>query len=135
MSYRLLADGVIVLHFLFVLFVVGGGLLLFRWPKVIWFHLPCVAWGVAVEIGGWICPLTSLENEWRQMSQDSGYVTSFVEHYLLPPLYPELWFPGGVPSGGFFWLGLGVLVINGVIYRRFWRRRAESKGLVADGRF
>ncbi|MEO5364287.1 MAG: DUF2784 domain-containing protein [Magnetococcus sp. DMHC-8] len=126
MIYRYLADGVLCLHLLFVLFVLGGGWLVMRWPRLGWVHLPCVAWGVTVAFSGWICPLTRLENHWRRLGGAEGYPTSFVEHYLLPLLYPDAWWPGGFPAWGFALLGAGVLLLNGAVYlsvgRRVWHR-------------
>ncbi|MEO5328479.1 MAG: DUF2784 domain-containing protein [Magnetococcus sp. THC-1_WYH] len=117
MIYRILADGVIVVHVMFVLFVVLGGFWVIRWPWLMWVHVPSVLWGAAVEIGGWICPLTHLENFWRRMGQGAGYPGGFVEHTLLPLIYPDYWFAGGFPSWGFTMLGGGVLVVNMWVYR------------------
>jgi uncharacterized membrane protein YhhN len=89
MLYRWLADLVVVLHFGFVLFVVGGGLLALRWPRLARVHLPTAVWGVLIEFGGWLCPLTPLENWLRRRSGGAGYAGGFVEHYVLPVLYPS----------------------------------------------
>lgn len=126
MIYRLLADSVVAGHLLFVAFVVGGGFLVIWWPRLAWVHLPCALWGVAVEIGGWICPLTYLENTLRHMSQEAGYPTSFVEHYLLPLIYPDLWFPGGLPAWGFSVIGGGVLLLNLAIYTTIWQQNSST---------
>ena len=88
MFYRLLADGVVGAHFVFVLFIIFGGLLVMYWRRVIWIHLPCVVWGALNEFFGWMCPLTPLENWLRETGGKAGYQTSFVEHYILPILYP-----------------------------------------------
>lgn len=82
-------DLVVAVHLLFVVFVVIGGLLLLRWPGLIWLHLPAVAWGVFIEFSGGICPLTPLENQLRLEAGQDAYSGGFVEHYLLPILYPE----------------------------------------------
>ena len=84
-----MADLVVVVHFLFVLFVVLGGLLVLRWPRVAYFHVPAAVWGAAIELGGWICPLTPLENSLRQQAGGTGYSGGFIEHYILPVLYPS----------------------------------------------
>jgi hypothetical protein len=111
MLYRLLADAVVVLHLGFVGFVVLGGLLALRWPRVAWVHLPAAAWGAWVEFAGRICPLTPLENWLRRESGGEGYSASFVEHYLIPILYPaaltrELqWMLGGI-----------VIAVNAAVY-------------------
>jgi hypothetical protein len=113
----LLADAVVVLHFGFVLFVVLGGLLALRWPRLAWLHLPAALWGAWTEFAGWICPLTPLENWLRVRSGESGYATSFVEHYVVPVLYPaaltrELqWILGGL-----------VVAINALVYLVVLRR-------------
>jgi hypothetical protein len=71
-----------------VLFVVAGGLLVLRWPRIAWVHLPAAAWGAWVEFAGWICPLTPMENWFRQRGGQTGYTVSFVDQYVLPVLYP-----------------------------------------------
>lgn len=88
MIYRLLADGVLLLHLAFILFVVLGVFLVARWPRLIWLHLPAVAWGAFIEFTGGFCPLTPLENQLRRMGGEAGYSGSFIEHYLLPVIYP-----------------------------------------------
>ncbi|MBF0107754.1 MAG: DUF2784 domain-containing protein [Magnetococcales bacterium] len=122
MIYRLLADGVVCLHLIFVTFVLFGGMLVPRWPVVRWLHLPSVVWGMFVELAGVICPLTYLENDLRRMGREAGYATSFVEHWVLPLIYPDYWFSGGFPTWGFTVLGVVVLVFNGMIYLWVWRR-------------
>ena len=88
MLYSFLADLVVVLHFCFVLFVILGGLLVL-WKNVLaWFHIPAVLWGAAIEFLGWICPLTPLENMLRAKGGGTQYATGFVEHYIVPILYP-----------------------------------------------
>ena len=82
------ADAVVLIHFAFVLFVVFGGFLVLKWPSVMWLHLPCVAWGVWVELTGRICPLTPLENQLRMAAGLEGYSGGFIEHYIIPLLYP-----------------------------------------------
>lgn len=108
---RLLADLVVLLHVAFVLFVVLGGLLVWRWPRLAWVHLPAAAWGAWVEFAGRVCPLTPLENWLRRQGGGDAYTSSFVEHYLMPVLYPaslsrELqWVLGGL-----------VIVVNAAFY-------------------
>ncbi len=123
MIYRMFADLTVCLHLLFVLFVIFGGLLAFRWPGVAWAHVPAFLWGGGIEIGGWICPLTYLENDLRSLGATEGYSTSFVEHYLLPLLYPQLLFDGNFPDQGFLIIGITVLAVNGLIYWRLWRQQ------------
>jgi hypothetical protein len=88
MIYRLLADFVLVLHFLFIGFVVFGGLLVLRFPKIALAHIPAACWGVFIELTGGLCPLTVVEVRLRRIAGDAGYSGSFIEHYLLPIIYP-----------------------------------------------
>lgn len=120
MLFRWAADLVASLHFVFVLFVVLGGLLVVRWPRLAWLHLPAVVWGACIELLGWICPLTPLENRLRNEAGMAGYEGGFVEHYLLPVLYPE-----SLTRPIQILLGLLVLVVNVVIYG--WVVRSRSR--------
>lgn len=117
MPYALLADLVLVGHSIFILFVVLGGLLVFWRRWVIWLHIPAAIYGVLIELLGWICPLTYLENDLRQAAGGSGYAVGFVEHYLVPLVYPSA-LTYGMQAG----LGLGVLIVNLVIYGVVWRK-------------
>ncbi len=126
MLYRVLADIVVVIHFAFVLFVVLGGFLVLRWPKLAWVHGPAAIWGTLIEFGGWTCPLTPLENRFRRLGGEAGYEGSFIEQYILSILYPA-----GLTPGIQIALGIGVLVINAVLYTviiRRSRRRRAAKG-------
>ncbi|MGH7230618.1 MAG: DUF2784 domain-containing protein [Nitrospiraceae bacterium] len=115
MWYRLLADAVVIVHLSFVLFVVCGGLLVLRWPRLIWLHLPAAAWGAAVEFSGWICPLTPLEQWLRLEGGALAYRSDFIEHYVLPILYPA-----GLTHDVQLVLGTLVVVINVAIYGWLW---------------
>lgn len=84
----MLADALVIVHLLFVVFVVTGGFLVARWPRLAWLHLPAAAWGAFIEFSGRICPLTPLENRLRVLGGGSAYSGDFVERYLLPVLYP-----------------------------------------------
>lgn len=117
MSYRLLADTVLIVHLAFILFVVGGGFLLGRFPRLVWLHLPAALWGGFVELSGGVCPLTPLENHFRELGGEAGYTASFVNHYLTRLIYPE-----GLDRGWQLGLGLAVLLINLVAYCRWWWR-------------
>ena len=121
----LLADLVVLLHLAFVLFVVFGGLLVLRRRRIAWLHVPAFVWGAAIEFGGWICPLTPLENRLREMSGAGGYAGGFVERYLVPVLYP-----GELTREIQIGLGIAVLLINLAIYGFLLRRKscAEDKG-------
>jgi hypothetical protein len=122
MLYRLLADGVLLLHGAFVAFVVLGALLVLRWPRAAWLHLPAVLWGVGIEFAGGICPLTPLENHWRRLAGEQGFTGGFVEHYVLPTLYPE-----GLTREVQVGLGLLVLALNLGIYAWILRFRMRDR--------
>jgi|SRR6185369_3828617 len=115
MIFSLLADLAVLLHAMFVLFVVCGGLAVLRWPRLAWLHLPAAIWGTIIEFQGWICPLTYLENHFRRLGGDAGYGGSFIEHYLEPLLYPL-----GLSSHFQVIMGMGVLAINATVYFRLW---------------
>jgi hypothetical protein len=121
--YSVLADAVLVLHFAFVLFVTLGGFLALRWPRAAFVHVPAAAWGVAIEFGGWICPLTPLENVLRSRAGESIYHGDFIARYLMPVLYPE-----GLTREAQVILGTAALIGNSIVYaivlRRVRRRRA-----------
>ena len=88
MLSRIAADLVLAVHLGFIVFVILGGLLLLRFPKIMYLHIPAAVWGTFIEISGRICPLTTWENDLRQSAGESGYAESFVEHYLVPIIYP-----------------------------------------------
>ncbi len=117
MWYRLGADFVLLLHLAFVLFVVAGGLLVLKRPRLAWLHLPAVAWGAVVEFTGWICPLTPLENVFRKLAGSSTYDADFIQHYILPLLYPA-----ELTRDVQLILGLIVIVLNVVAYGWLWQR-------------
>jgi hypothetical protein len=110
-----LADVVVLVHAAFVLFVVLGGLLALRWPRVVWFHAPAALWGVLVEVAGLGCPLTPLEHRLRGAVYDGG----FVERWFLPLLYPD-----GLTRPVQVALGAAVLVVNAAVYAFVLHRRA-----------
>ncbi|HEX2163012.1 MAG TPA: DUF2784 domain-containing protein [Thermoanaerobaculia bacterium] len=123
MGYRLAADAVLVVHALFVAFVVLGGLLVLRWPRAAWLHLPCAVWGALIEFAGWICPLTPLENRLRRLGGEAGYEGGFVETYVLATLYPE-----GLTREVQIGLGALVLAVNVAVYAWAWARRRRERG-------
>lgn len=90
MIYRALADLVLILHFCFVIFVVFGGLLVVRRHFIAWFHLPTVIWGVLIEFYVWTCPLTTLENWFRQFGGEAGYADGFIDYYISAILYTNI---------------------------------------------
>ncbi len=112
MVYRLAADLVVMIHLLFILFAALGGFLVLKYRRLAFLHLPAGIWAVLISFGGWVCPLTPLENWLRQYSGVAGYDESFIEHYLLPIIYP-----GELTRSIQISLGLLVLGINFSIYR------------------
>ena len=100
--------------------------MVFRLPRVAWAHVPVFLWGALIEFGGWICPLTYLEIHFWRLGAAEQYDTSFIEHYILPLIYPDLLFPGGFPRAGFVAIGAFVLAVNAVIYWRLWRKLRGS---------
>ncbi|HVF64457.1 MAG TPA: DUF2784 domain-containing protein [Casimicrobiaceae bacterium] len=117
MSAKLAADVVLVVHFAFVAFVVLGGLLALRDLRFGWLHLPAAAWGAYAELTATICPLTPLENALRERAGGEGYAGGFVEHYLLPVLYPA-----GLTPAHQRWIGAFVIAFNAFVYFLAWRR-------------
>ena len=107
MVYVLLADLLLVLHLLFIFFVLFGGLLLWRWPYLLFVHMPALFWGVWVELHGGICPLTPWEQQLRLTAGQSGYTGGFVEHYIQPLIYPA-----GYDQALGYWLAAIVLIVN-----------------------
>jgi hypothetical protein len=120
-SIRALATAVAFLHLAFVAFVVAGGLLALRWPRVAWIHLPAALWGAAIALAGFVCPLTPFENWLRVQGGAAPYTTGFLEHYLLPILYPVAMTRKLQIATGVFVVGVNVLV-----YWRVFRRRAPD---------
>jgi hypothetical protein len=121
--HAVLADVVLVAHFAFVLFVALGGLLVLRWPRAAWVHVPAALWGIAIEFAGWICPLTPLENRLRELAGQSSYEGDFIARYLMPVIYPE-----GLNREAQIALGLAALAFNGFIYAIVWRRKRVPLG-------
>jgi len=121
MTYRVLADFVLVAHFCFVLFVVLGGLLALRWRRVAWVHIPVALYGAAIEFIGFVCPLTPLENSLRHRGGQAGYAGGFIEHYITAAMYPA-----GLTRGIQVALGIGVLVLNAAVYTIYFRRCLSS---------
>ncbi|AGI23441.1 hypothetical protein H681_07825 [Pseudomonas sp. ATCC 13867] len=121
MLYRLAADAVVLLHLGFILFVLLGGLLALRWPRLAWLHAPAAIWGMAVEFFHLYCPLTPLENHFRALAGDNGYSGGFIEHYLIPLIYPA-----SLTEATQAVLGLLVLAINLPPYLLLARRALRS---------
>lgn len=118
---RLLADAVLLLHGLFILFAVLGVLLVWRWPRLAWLHLPAVAWAAWVAVTARICPLTPLENSLRVSAGQAGYGGGFIDHYLLGAIYPE-----GLTRPIQLAMGIGVALLNAIVYALLIARRARA---------
>lgn len=122
MLYRIAADAVLVVHLAFVFFVAGGALLAVRWPRSAYLHLPCAAWGAVVTLAGWICPLTPLEIRLRRAAGEEGYAGGFIEHYLLPVIYPA-----GLTREMQIGLGVAVVGVNVLLYAWLLLRRRSGR--------
>ncbi|MFQ5549635.1 MAG: DUF2784 domain-containing protein [Gemmatimonadales bacterium] len=124
MFSRVLADFVVVIHLAFIAFVVLGGLLALRWRWIPWLHIPAAFWGALLELRGWICPLTPFENWLRHNAGAAGYSGGFVEHYIIPIVYPAALTPNIQVS-----LAVFVCLANALIYFLVWlsRRRLEPR--------
>jgi len=123
MIYRVLADLLVLLHLAFVLFVVLGGLLVLRRRGWAWLHLPAAAWGALIEFAGWVCPLTPLEVDFRVLGGEAGYAGGFMEHYVIPLLYP-----GGLTRAHQIGLGLFVAAVNFAVYGWVVQKEVRRRG-------
>lgn len=118
MLWRLLAEVTFITHLVFIIFAVFGALLYRYRVWGPWLHLPVLAWASWVNLAGWVCPLTPLENYFLARAGEAGYATGFIEHYLVPIIYP-----GGLPENMGLILGIGVLVWNAGVYALICGRR------------
>lgn len=126
MPYWLLADAVVALHAAFILFALLGGGLLVRWPRLLWLHLPALAWGSWIAASGSICPLTPLENDLRAKAGQDAYGGGFIDHYVTPVIYPE-----GLTRGTQLIYGVVLVGFNLVFYARWWRSRSAPERAIA----
>lgn len=117
MLARLIADALLIAHLAFILVVVLGGLVLLRWPRAAWIQVPVAIWGIAISVGQWTCPLTPLENHFRRLGGQAGYDGSFIDHYLLPVVYPS-----GLDATTGLVLAALVAAANAVFWILAWRR-------------
>lgn len=116
-----MGDIVVLVHFFFVAFVVAGGALVWRWPRLAWLHLPAVAWGGSVELFGWPCPLTELEVRYGALAGQGVGGEDFIARLLVPLIYP-----GWLTRETQIAIGVGVLLVNGVVYAVILRRRRRA---------
>jgi hypothetical protein len=128
MIHLLAANVVLILHLLFICLVMLGGLVVARWPRFAFIHLPAAVWGFLVEAMGWYCPLTDLENALLHRAGQSGYAGSFLEQYLLAAIYPD----GLTREAQWLLAGLVVLVNVG-LYGWILARRPGRKGAKGEG--
>lgn len=122
MPWSFVANALVLLHLGFIVFVLFGALLVLRHRWVAWLHVPAFAWGAAIEFLGAVCPLTPLEQHLRTLAGEQGYTGGFIEHYVMPVIYPA-----GLTLETQFWLGIAVVMINATIYalvaHKAWRDR------------
>ncbi len=120
-TYLWFSNLIIIIHFLFILFVLFGGLLILHRPKWIWLHLPAVLWGFLVEFNGWFCPLTEWENHYRHLAGGDVYEGDFIGEYLIPLIYPV-----GLTREMQYLFAAIVIILNAVIYYIIWHRRKQN---------
>ncbi|HEX8009949.1 MAG TPA: DUF2784 domain-containing protein [Casimicrobiaceae bacterium] len=123
MLYRIAADAVLALHLAFIVFALLGGVLVLRWSRLLWLHVPAAAWAAFIELSGGICPLTPLEVALRRAGGEAGYSGDFLEHYLVAVIYPE-----GLTYGVQIVLGAVVILVNVAIYATILRRSRLRRG-------
>jgi len=111
MFSRLAADLLVIIHLIFIIFVVTGGFLVLKWRRMLYLHIPAAVWGAFIEFQGWICPLTPLEQHLRQAGGQSVYSGGFVEHYVESIVYPA-----GLTREMQIFFGIVVIAINLMTY-------------------
>ncbi len=116
----LAADIIVIVHLGFIVFVALGGILVIKWHKIAFLHLPCALWGVLIAFGGWICPLTPLEMHFRQLAGIAGYDGGFIDHYVMPIVYPA-----GLTRGMQIAFGVTILAVNLFVYARVLVNRTK----------
>jgi hypothetical protein len=115
-AFKLAANAVAVLHLAFVVFVILGGLLVLRWRKLAFLHVPAAVWGVMIELAGWYCPLTRYENYFLRRAGEAGYSDGFLAHHIFTVIYPS-----GLTRGVEIFLGAFVLAVNLAVYGKILR--------------
>ncbi|MBU2622644.1 MAG: DUF2784 domain-containing protein [Proteobacteria bacterium] len=111
MLLKMAADIIVLVHLMFIVFVVTGGFFVLKWPKIAWLHIPAVIWGALIEFAGWVCPLTPVENSLREAGGKAAYQSEFINHYIIPVIYPA-----GLTREIQFVMGCIVIVLNVLIY-------------------
>jgi hypothetical protein len=125
MKWSFLADGLVAVHFTFTAFVIFGGFLTWKWPRLVFVHLPALAWGVWVEVSATVCPLTPLEIHLRHLAGESGYTGGFLAHYLGAVLYPP-----GLTRHIQWVLAAVLLALNAVAYGHFLRHSRRRRARI-----
>lgn len=118
MLYKLAADLLVLIHFSFIIFVVLGGFLVLRWPRVAWIHLPAVSWGIWIEFNNGICPLTTFEKSLRETANTPSYAGNFIDNYIIPIIYPPGFTPETASLLGFALLATTILIYSTAIIRK-----------------
>jgi hypothetical protein len=129
MVYCLLADVVFIIHLCFIVFVVIGAFFVLKWRWVAFIHIPAVIWGLAIEFLNAPCPLTPWEQQLLLRAGEEAYRGGFVDHYIVPLIYPD------ANPRFFLEAGIFLLVLNCVVYA--WiimRMRAKKRGNEVEGR-
>ena len=111
MIYQAGATATAILHFAFIVFVAFGGLLVLRWHRLAWIHLPAAVWGATIEIMHWNCPLTNVELWCLRRAGKQGYDGGFIAHYLFKVIYPA-----GMSRRVELAIAVFVIIINTAVY-------------------
>ena len=119
--YELAADIILIIHFLFILFVIFGALLFFVSKKIVFIHIPAIIWGSYIELTHSICPLTYLENWFLHKANLTTYSEGFIQNYLVPIVYPM-----NLTKDLQIFLGIGLIVINIVIYAFIFSKQKKN---------
>jgi len=127
MMYRPLADLVLLVHLSFILFVILGGMLVLRSPRLAWLHIPAVVWGAYIEFFDGLCPLTPLEKQLRRLGGQAGYAGGFIDHYVTAIIYPD-----GLTRAVQISFGVLVVLINVGAYAAIIRRRSRGESATAS---
>ena len=117
MIYSIAAKAVAITHFAFIVFVIAGGFLVLKWPRLAWLHVPAAVWGILIEFFGWYCPMTTWENTLLRRAGQAGYSKGFIEHYLFALIYPQ-----GLTRSMQIAIGVTVIVVNVFVYARLIQR-------------
>jgi len=122
MTYRVLADIVVVVHLLWILFLVAGAYWGVKRRPVMMIHGAGLVFAMVSQVFGWYCPLTHLEAWLMENAQPStAYHESFIAHYAKKLVYID------VPVFAIFVLSLVLIAVNGWLYRKAFRKKGEQR--------